>query len=99
MDHPDVWIVVVLGLVLMSVGMVYFLRNKSHVKAGVKGPLGMSVDVDAGDPPPGGTIRVEDAKANAGDIDARTGAGGVIGLKGVEAGQNIKAATDGSPKN
>ena len=96
MDQPVVWVVIgvsIAGVVLA----VYILRHKSRVRGGVTGPFGLEAIVEADDKQEGGKIGMEGVTAKQGSVEAVTGLGGNVGMKQVEAGQDVKARTDSVP--
>jgi hypothetical protein len=92
-DQPYLWVIIAVALAAVLLA-VYSLRNKARVKGTVTGPLGFGASVEADDHNAGGQIGMEGVKAKKGSVEATTGTGGSIGMKNVEAGQDVRARTD-----
>jgi hypothetical protein len=96
-----IFLVVVLFAVLVLAAIFIFPR----VKANLKGPAGLGLDLDASNDkqPSQPGVQIEGAKAKSGSIQATDETGQRIVMKDVEAGKDIKATNkqpqkDGRPK-
>src|SRR3954463_10337385 len=91
----------VIGVAIFALLVIFIaLRFKGNLKAGIKGPAGTSLDVEASKPQltttPG--VRMEGVKSHAGSVQAvdRTGRGADV--KNAEAYGDINATSDPNPK-
>jgi hypothetical protein len=84
-----IFLVVVLFVVVVLAAIFIFPR----VKANLKGPAGLGLDLDASNDkqPSQPGIQIEGAKAKSGSIQATNETGQPIVMKDVEAGKDIKA--------
>jgi len=90
--------VVVVGIFALLV--IFVSLRRSRVKAGIKGPFGTAVDVEASNdqPAPNPGVTVIDAKSRAGGLRAEDHSGNPVTVKNVETYGDISAVSDPHPK-
>ena len=90
MDWTIVVVVAIFGLIVIVVARSF----GKQIKASIKGPAGLSLDVEAsGEPSPAeGGVRIEGAKAGR-DVSAEDATGKGAVLKDVDAGRDAKATS------
>jgi hypothetical protein len=91
--------VVVVGLFVLLVVFIA-MRYKSRIKAGIKGPFGTAVDVEASTDQPASNpgVAITGAKSHAGGLRAEDRTGRGAALKDVEAYRDIEVTSDPPPK-
>jgi len=91
--------VVVAGIFVLLVIFIA-LRYKSRIKAGIKGPFGTAVDVEASNdqPAPNPGVAVAGAKSHAGGLRAEDRTGRGADVKDVETFGDIHVSSDPNPK-
>ena len=91
--------VVVVGIFVLLVIFLSLRRNR--IKAGIKGPFGTAVDVDASDdhPAPNQGVNVTDARSHAGGLKAADRTGRGANVKDVETYGDIEVTSDPNPKD
>ena len=90
-----------IGLAFLVVLVVVLaVRYRGRLKAGIKGPGGLSLDVDASNPEPTTTpgVRLDGVKSHAGGIQAidRTGRGADV--RNADAYEDVHVTSDPAPK-
>ena len=76
--------------VMLVVIVLLLVRTRTPGRVAIKGPLGSAVDFQ------GTSVDISDAKAGR-DLVADDQAGGGVKIKGVEAGQDVKATSSRRP--
>jgi hypothetical protein len=90
-----------IGLCILVLLVIFLaVRFAGRIKAAIKGPGGLSLDVDASNPEPTATpgVRLDGVKSRAGGIQAidRTGRGADV--RNSEAYGDVHATSDPNPK-
>ena len=90
--------VVVVGIFALLV--IFVSLRRSRVKAGIKGPFGTAVDVEASNdqPAPNPGVAVAGAKSHAGGLRAEDRTGRGADVKDVETYGDIHVSSDPNPK-
>lgn len=90
--------VVVVGIFVLLV--IFLSLRRSRIKAGIKGPFGTGVDVEANNdqPAPNPGVSVTGARSHAGGLKAADGTGRGANVKDVETYGDIEVTSDPSPK-
>jgi hypothetical protein len=98
MDTPTATLIAVAIFALLVIFLA--LRFKGKLKAGIKGPAGTSLDVDASNPEPTTTpgVRMDGVKSRAGGVQAIDGTGRGADVRNVDAYGDVRATSDPSPK-
>jgi hypothetical protein len=98
MDSPKLAVVVAGIFVLLVIFIA--LRYRSRIKAGIKGPFGMGVDVEASNdqPAPHPGVTVAGAKSHAGGLRAEDRTGRGADVKDVDTYGDIQVTSDPNPK-
>ncbi len=98
MDTTTAAVIVIAVFALLVIFIA--TRFKGRLKAGIKGPAGTSLDVDASNPQPTTTpgVRMDGVKSHAGSVQAvdRTGRGADV--RNAEAYGDVHATSDPNPK-
>ena len=91
-----VLVVLVFGLVIVAVIQVF----RQKIKAKVKGPGGLGLEVDASNtaPPPVAAVRVEDVKSRSGGLVAQDDTGRGADVKKVDVERDVHV-TSAPPKD
>jgi hypothetical protein len=90
---------VVAGIFVLLVIFIA-LRYRSRIKAGIKGPFGTAVDVEASNdqPAPNPGVTVAGARSHAGGLRAEDRTGRGASVKDVETYRDIQVTSDPNPK-
>jgi hypothetical protein len=98
MNSATMAVLVIVLFALVIVAVVQVFRQK--IKAKVKGPAGMSLEVDASNAPPVpvAAVRVEDIKSRSGGLVAEDATGRGVDVKKVEVERDVRV-TSSPPKD
>ncbi len=98
MDSPTL-AVVVAGIFVLLV-LFIALRYRSRIKAGIKGPFGVGVDIEASNDQPASNpgVTVTGAKSHAGGLRAEDHTGRGANVSAIETHGDIHVSSDPNPK-
>jgi len=98
MDTQTATLIAVAIFALLVIFLAVHFRGR--IKAGIKGPGGTALDVEASNPEPTTTpgVRMDGVTSRAGGVQATDGTGRGADIRNVDAYGDVRATSDSHPK-